>query len=485
MSLVRRLFSIDLRSLALLRIGLASVLLYDLAVFRWPQADLLLSDAGVLPRELFREVFDRSYWSLYQLSSDPRMIRCGLFLEGVAGISLLLGYRTRMACLVCLVLVWSVQARNPLLTTGGDVLLRVLLAWGCLLPLGARFSWDASRRGRRSQDPRWAGEEGLERHFSVASIGICLQVVAMYFFAGIAKWNPYWLQGEALTYCLQFELFVRPESYWLQTQTWALPLITWGTLWLELLCPGLLLSPVRTQCFRGVAMVLFWAMHLGIWMVYSIGIFSLTAMISWMVFIPSSVWSRPAAPSEGERRSALDWNAPANWLGAAMLTYMVAVNLANVPHWKYLSGVRDSLHEMGRWTIWVQEFNMFEEPPLVNPFFVFAGRLADGSQVDLFSGQSPDWRPARQEVFAWGKTQPWRRYWSNLLPIPDKPIGPAGQQAFEKLRRQLLSCWIRHWNATHAAEQQVVSADLECYVRQITAAGSTPPRRQLWARYGE
>ena len=51
---------------------------------------------------------------------------------------LLVGYRTGLATCVSWFMLLSVQARNPIILQGGDVLLRLLLFWGIFLPLGER-----------------------------------------------------------------------------------------------------------------------------------------------------------------------------------------------------------------------------------------------------------------------------------------------------------------------------------------------------------
>ncbi|MFM7561948.1 MAG: HTTM domain-containing protein, partial [Planctomycetota bacterium] len=112
--LVRKLFTLDLRSLGALRIALGLVALLDIFYYRWPHAEMLLSDRGVLPLELFGKLYDSSYWSLYRLSGEPTFVSALLLLQAVAAIAFLIGYRVRVASVLLLVLFWSVQARNPL-----------------------------------------------------------------------------------------------------------------------------------------------------------------------------------------------------------------------------------------------------------------------------------------------------------------------------------------------------------------------------------
>ncbi len=67
-----------------------------------------------------------------------------LLLEALAALALALGWRTRLATLFCFVLEASLLNRNRMVLIGGDILLVCLLFWALFLPLGARWSVDAT-----------------------------------------------------------------------------------------------------------------------------------------------------------------------------------------------------------------------------------------------------------------------------------------------------------------------------------------------------
>jgi hypothetical protein len=141
---LRELVSIDLRSLAALRVALALLLLCDLAT-RAPWLRLHHSDEGVWPRGVADAPW---HFSLYRLGG----LGTASVLHAVAALCALLllaGWRTRLATAASWLLLVSLQVANPLLTNNGDILLRMLLLWGMFLPLGARWSLDARRRRER------------------------------------------------------------------------------------------------------------------------------------------------------------------------------------------------------------------------------------------------------------------------------------------------------------------------------------------------
>ena len=96
--LAPRIFAIDLRSLAALRIGLGAVLLADLA-YRAIDLEAHYADTGVLPRAALRATLrdPSAMWSLHALSGAWTAQLVLFALAAVAAVALLIGYRARLA----------------------------------------------------------------------------------------------------------------------------------------------------------------------------------------------------------------------------------------------------------------------------------------------------------------------------------------------------------------------------------------------------
>ncbi|MEL7078764.1 MAG: hypothetical protein AAGM46_22910, partial [Cyanobacteria bacterium J06582_2] len=62
-----KIFSLDLRSLALLRISLALIIVFDLLI-RFFKIETYYSDRGILPRAELIEGLSPEYWSLHLFS---------------------------------------------------------------------------------------------------------------------------------------------------------------------------------------------------------------------------------------------------------------------------------------------------------------------------------------------------------------------------------------------------------------------------------
>lgn len=138
--------AIDLTGLALLRIATAIWLLADL-VPRATAVSLLQSDDGAFPRAALIAESLPGGWTLHLITGAPLLQGALLALAALAHGLLLVGWRTRSAALVSVLLLVSLDNRTPWAALPLDPLLAVL-SWCCvLLPVGARLSLDAARRG--------------------------------------------------------------------------------------------------------------------------------------------------------------------------------------------------------------------------------------------------------------------------------------------------------------------------------------------------
>ncbi len=459
------LFSIDVRALALLRIGMGLIMLWQLGGYLGV-AGTYFADTGVLPRYLNRELLDglglSSAWTLYSFNGSAEFARWLIFIHGLAAVALVFGFFTRAATVVCLVLVWSLQMRNPLITTGGDVLLRMLLAWSLFLPLGAIASWDA--RVRRKT--RWDSSQVL----TVATAGLMCQLVCVYFFAGIAKLNSDWLGGHALAMTLSLEMYVNPWGASLREWTWLLRWGTWITLAIELGIVFLVFSPWHRDYFRGAALALFWILHLAIGLTMSIGIFSITCMLAWVIFIPRESWPRVTRRfvkqgnfiSENTRR--FEYSRLSTVLSVSLFVYMLTINLMNTAPRFFEKWGYGSWSSLGSGAMVIQEFKMFGRPPQWNASFVYEAQTKSGLNVKLFS--VPVKRDAAPpSLYKLMQTQEWRRYYWNLMDLAE-PRDERQQQLFDKLRQRLLEYHVQRWNRRNSNDPIAV-ASLTCHRRPI------------------
>jgi hypothetical protein len=279
---IAELFGIDLRTLALFRFALGSVLLWNLCRL-YPDLAAFYTDAGVMPRAWMIEADSIHRLSLYFLNGSLGYAGLLLTLQAIAAAMLALGWHTRIASIVSFVLWGSLVNRNTLVLIGGDILIACLLFWAMFLPLAARFSVDAALA--RNPPPR----ENL--HLSWASAGLLLQVMSVYFYSAILKSDPEWVPDyTAVYYTLQLDRYATPLGQWLLGFPLLLKGLSFFVWWLELLGPLLIFSPWFMRPLRFVIMASFMLMHIGFIFCLEIGHFPYVSLSSLTTFLGGWFW---------------------------------------------------------------------------------------------------------------------------------------------------------------------------------------------------
>lgn len=434
-----RRVGIDARALAAFRVGVAGAVLLDL----WLRAGDVVAfytDAGVLSRDALREQASVAWLvSLNTLSGGAEWQFALLLAGGVAGTAMLLGYRTRLVTAPTLLVVASFQYRNMAVLNGGDALLRYLLIWSLLLPLGARWSLDARRSDR--VPPR--------RVASLASLLLLLQVVAVYAVNAVEKLHgDAWPAGEAVGTIYGLDQFLVGAGPLVADLQVLHPWMTW--LWLGLVVASPLLL-VLTGWPRTLLVLSFVGAHLGMLATLRIGVFPLVMVAALLPFLPPGVWDalerrlpgRDGGAGAAALHPTVSW--PAHladrrvWLPGA-LSVLAAVGLLLLVAWNaaalgYLDPP-DTDNTAVDVVVNGPTWSMFAPEPLSTAAWTVApARLADGSRVDALRGAPVQWRPPDPPDVA--PPTRWRKYLARV------------RRGDEPDRRRLARYLCRRWNGTH------------------------------------
>jgi Vitamin K-dependent gamma-carboxylase len=453
-----RLFAIDLRSLALFRIGVALVLLFD-TIDRVRDLGAFYTDAGVLPTSLLAEHVRGPLWSLHArlpAAAEPALFALAI----LAALALLVGWKTRLVAVLSWCLLASIHQRNPLLAfSGGDPVLRTLLFWGMFLPLGARFSLDA----RRSRDPL------CDRVFSFGAAALLLQVALIYVWNGLEKLQGAWLQGTALAYALDMSFFRGPLSATLRSHESVLALGTFLTPAFELLAPWLAFVPVRTEALRLAAIVLFVGFHLFLAALFSISIFSAICIVAWIPFLPTGFWQAVEARlgagtgtgallrPRGPLARALDALAPILFLYVVLQLGTQWAGLA-LPRALFLSGHVLQLNQ--RWA-------QFAHVAPVDAWPVVRATTAGGTEIDPILGGPPlVGRPV--SLPARFPNYKWRIYYVGLV---QRALAKERAPGLRRLFAKLADYHCRDWNAEHPGGDALIG------IRIAVVIEGTDPNR--------
>ncbi len=234
--LLTRIFTLDLRSLALFRVALGTLVVADL-IRRSVDLRAHYTDFGVLPRaELLEYYKTAGKWTIHMFTGGWEGTAALFVVHGLFALALLVGFRTKLATLVTFLLTVSLHHRDPLVLQGGDAVVRMALFWGMFVPLGARFSVDEALAKDRPR-PRPG----------IATIGtacLMLQALILYEFTGVLKWHPVWhTDMTGVRFALSLESF----ATWFGHQFLAFPSLmtvaSFLTLYCELVGPVIVLLP--------------------------------------------------------------------------------------------------------------------------------------------------------------------------------------------------------------------------------------------------
>ncbi|MDY7014089.1 MAG: HTTM domain-containing protein, partial [Cyanobacteriota bacterium] len=298
---LKTIFGLDLRSLAVFRIGLALAVIADL-VTRARALEAHYTDVGILPRTILIERLLRPwYWSIHLISGQPA-VQVFLFSLAIGlAICLLFGYRTRLVTIASWALIISVQNRNPVLSFAGDHVLRAVLFWAMFLPLGACYSIDSALNSSSQPLPK--------RICNGATIAFIIQICFIYIWSAAFKTKSdlWWPTGDAVYYSLSFDQYTTAfGQFLLGFPNSFLRILTFAALGFEWVGPLLLFIPFYNSFFRIITIISFILLHIGFELCFDIGVLSYLSIVNWLCLIPSVVWDKAAQRLETSPRKGLE-----------------------------------------------------------------------------------------------------------------------------------------------------------------------------------
>jgi hypothetical protein len=482
---VADLFALDLRSLALFRICLGLLLIWDLAI-RSFDLTAHYTDDGVMPRSEMPEEWPRLLHALGGSAAFEAML---FVIAGLVALALAAGYRTTLATFASWLLLHSLHGRNYLVLQGGDAFLRVMLFWGMFLPLGERWSVDAARAPVLKRLP-------AQVH-SVAAMAYILQICFVYWFTAALKSDPvWWRDGTAVYYALSIEQFATPLGKYLLNFPELLHVLTFATLALEVLGPLLLFVPFFTGPIRFCVVASFTMFHLvGLGLCMELGPFPYVCAVAWSALLPTWFWERrfvinatrwlrtrlaAAWPDFVPARSDTRGNSPGvvtaptamNVLAGCFLAYVFLWNVRTLIPEERRPSLPPQVAMVGDLFGVAQFWNMFAPAPLTEDgWYVVEGELQDGTRVDLFRDGAPVVWEKPELVSAIYHSERWRKYMMNLW---DKEHEPQRINYLRYLRRD--------WDARHRDVLRKLKRVRMYYMLKVTQPpGHEPavPRRAL------
>jgi hypothetical protein len=386
--------------------------------------EMFYTDFGVLPRyEHARAYRNSAIFSLHLANGTVGFIATLFVVQAAAAVALLVGYRTRLAQGIAWFLLVSLHHRNPMVLQGGDIVLRLLLFWSLVLPLGACWSCD-SRRG---------GQHG--RVFNVGVLALLAQVTAIYWYGLVLKAGSPWRDGTAVHFALHIDQFATPFGIWIRQYSKLTQVLTYTTLILEFLGPALLVGsfflPSRSKLLRGLAVLLMVPLHIGFGLGLELGLFPVISILCWVVWLPTEVWdwlqkrltAQVPTPVLDGHDSAYALPRLARWCWGLIALYAILWNNNSVPKppqvtiggTKVVFQIPAQIQSFGRALGLEQQWNMFAPKPFVSDgWYVVVGETKNASLMSLWPNRSAVTLDKPESVAGMYSSQRWRKYWMNL-----------------------------------------------------------------------
>ena len=473
------LFGIDPRTLALFRVAIALVLLYDL-VGRVVDVRAFYSDEGIVTVAQQQEVLFPWLWSLNFLNGSVGFQTAIFIFAFIFATALLLGLGTRWVSVGCWVLAVSIHVRGSnSLVNGGDILLTSMLFWAMFLPLGKVWSLDSILWERKAVT--------LEPIVSIVTAAILLQVLFMYFFTGIWKSNDLWYSGQALEQALSYEIYVKPLGRYLLDYAGLLKFLTYGTLLLEIVGPFLFFSPWKTIHFRMAVWTMFMLLHIGVEMTMTVALFSCMSMAALTLFLPSGFWDWilrrkgcvrgdseglicddecKTEPQEIKHRGGVLGRLLGNNRGilvslrngfvGLMLLFVLLWNINSVtPIFGF--GINQAMLRFANVTSLNQVWYMFDYPNGIDTWYVAEAHLKDGSRVDVLNAGAPINEDKPDRLHAAFRNHRWKMIYTRL--------NPQGMTTgYGTVYRDGLVDYLRReWDEQHPPDKQIAVLNLLGY----------------------
>jgi hypothetical protein len=468
LSYLKKVISLDLRALGLMRIGIGITILIDL-IIRFSDLEAHYTDNGVLPLEaLFRYLWDHRYFSIYTVSNSWQWLSLLFLINILSSFCLILGYKTRLFSVICWMFLLSLHNRNPLINQGGDDLLRLILFIGIFLPWGYCYSIDTVNNSNIKPNSY--------SYASVACFAYILQIICMYVFSALLKTSPEWTANfTALYFALSLDQILLPFGKFIFPYYNFLLVITFLVFYIELLLPFILLIPFYSNYFRIAFFIIIGCMHIGIVLSLNVGLFPLISIVSILGILPSSMFDRmdkmnisfqiknfiSKIPFDSSLTNYLNFPKE-NFIQSGVMFFfcicIVLVNLTTIGKLTFSS--ENNFNWLVKTTRIDQHWGMFAPAVFKDDgWFAFLGKREDKSVIDIHESSLDHKVNFNKPAYVAGtyKNDRWRKYSEGILMISNAHFRPF-----------YCSFLLNNWNRNYP-KQKINSLEI-IYMKEISLA---------------
>jgi len=252
--------------------------------------------------------------------------------------------------------------------------------------------------------------------------------------------------------------------------------LTYSSYYLELIGPFLLFSPVYNGIFRALMVLVYTLFQIGLGTTLTLGLFPFISTIAIIPFLPSSFWNKIKITLQLNAFKKLKKWVTNHFIKrnlkfkpyrvttiisgffviVVLMWNLQAIKLIKIP--KSLKWISDVTYVRQRW-------GMFAPKPTFNDgWFVIPGKLADGTEVDIFGGGFDiDWEKPKRVSRTFDGHR-WRRYMIALRKKKGK-----------KHRYLYAQYMCRSWNRGASKNKQLRSLEI-IFNQELTTLDAEPKK---------
>jgi hypothetical protein len=457
-SFFKSYYQLDLRSIALMRIALALVVIADLSI-RFGDLSAFYTNSGMWSTDLIQHSgWKTGYWSLHALSGEKPLQVFLFLLHFLFAISFLLGFYSRTSAFLLYVLYISLHNRNIFILQAGDDLLRLTLLVCVLLPIGTYYALDARNRKPIS----------LVR---TAHLLYLLLIASVYGFTLVLKSGPDWrVDFSAVNFALQLRQLRLPVGdFLLQFPALHAPL-TILVLMLELLIVLFIIWPSKSGKTRLLAFFALLLLQIGIGITMYVGLFFIISIASAIALLPASVMDRLELFFLPKKEVQLTEKSESarNGIAVVLIALFISINLSTIKSFEYEPGtpIAEVIHAARLDQNWA----MFSPGVLrKDGWLVLFGRDALGRQIDIRKNEDYVDFSEPKSVVAMYKNDRWRKWAENMQ-----------DERFTFLRPPFCEYILKNFNQ-HSKKRRATT--LHVYFMQVdndVDSTKTNPKRSLY-----
>lgn len=252
---------------SLARISIGFLMLY-MYLIHYSQRYYLWGNQGIISNEMTGST------NLYSLSNSDIYFNIIYHIGILLSVLFIIGYKTRLVSIINFIFYFSLLERNPMISDGGDNILRVCLFYLLFADMSRYFSIDSKKTNQRSNSLK---TKITNIFHNIACIATIIQISILYLVSGLYQIiGEMWHNGTAIYYIMQVDQFSRGIlTPLISNNTYLIVILTYLAIIIKIAFPFLLFNKY-TKYFIVLCIVGF---HIGI--AYGMGLitFSLTLIV--------------------------------------------------------------------------------------------------------------------------------------------------------------------------------------------------------------